>query len=522
MIDVETPDSPGWWLKRCADKLAENRKQVEPLFERYEGRQKMPPEMSNAPDQAQRFYKTARTNLAELIVKSLRYRLKVNAILTANESGEGGDVAAWKGWKSAGMTVELPDAIRNMLVARSGYVMVQEYEGEVAGTSEDPRQVVTIHDPVRQSRIRAAAKIYHDDDFDVDYAYLMRPGRVWVAVNDRKGKTAPRFSSAWSWSEEHGGEQGVALPEGFEDVVPLVRLRNDENVSEFERHVDILNRFDHLVLQGMVIATMQAFKQRGIKASSQDMPERDPNTGQVIDYNEIFLADPGSLWKLPESADMWESGSVDTTPIVTMATKQLEQVSAVTFTPLSAFTPEGANQSATGASLVREGQVFKVEDKQERIGEACTRIASLIFRMAGTEVGDPSEIGVGWAPAQRYGLSEMADAWSKLDGVPWRTKMRTVMQMPPSEIEQAQGEREADAAFFAAQAREPAGADEEGASPVTTDGVDPKALKDTFDALGAAIRAGVTPESAARALGVDGVEFIPGATPVSLRVPTGD
>jgi hypothetical protein len=58
-IDVETPDSPGWWLKRCADKLAANRKEIDPLFARYEGKQPMPPELSNAPEHAQRLYRTS-------------------------------------------------------------------------------------------------------------------------------------------------------------------------------------------------------------------------------------------------------------------------------------------------------------------------------------------------------------------------------------------------------------------------------------------------------------------------------
>ena len=45
-------------------------------------------------------------------------------------------------------------------------------------------------------------------------------------------------------------------------------------------------------------------------------------------------------------------------------------------------------------------------------------------------------------------------------------------------------------------------------------------VKDSFDALGVAIRAGVTPESAASMLGLKGIEFT-GMTPVSLKLPEG-
>ena len=455
-IDVETPDSPGWWLKRCADKLAANRKEIDPLFARYEGKQPMPPELSNAPEHAQRLYRTSRTNLAELVVKSTRYRLKLRAIQTGHDSGETGDEDAWKAWKAAGMIVESPSIITNMLVGRSGYALVQEHEGKVAATSEDPRQVVTVHDPVRQSVVRAAAKIFHDDDFDMDYAYLYRPGRRWVAVNPRRTRnTAARFTSSWSWSEDHGGAEGEPLPAGFESDVMIVRYRNDENVSEFERHADLFNRFDHLILQAMVIATLQAFKQRAIKVDPKDMPDTDPVTGEDIDYNDVFTADPAALWKLPQTAEMWESGAVDVQPIVTMATKQLEQVSAVTFTPLSAFTPEGANQSANGASLVREGMTFKVEDKQDRIGAAHEQTADLIFRMAALDVGEREAIRAVWAPAERYSLAEKADAWSKTTGLPYRTRLSMIFQFGPDEIARAETERMNDAVLFPAEATQP-------------------------------------------------------------------
>ncbi|MFR0558077.1 hypothetical protein ACLUWO_04230 [Pseudoscardovia radai] len=41
-------------------------------------------------------------------------------------------------------------------------------------------------------------------------------------------------------------------------------------------------------------------------------------------------------------------------------------------------------------------------------------------------------------------------------------------------------------------------------------------LKTAFDALGVAIRAGVSPQSAAAKLGLDGIDFT-GLVPVSLR-----
>ena len=50
---------------------------------------------------------------------------------------------------------------------------------------------------------------------------------------------------------------------------------------------------------------------------------------------------------------------------------------------------------------------------------------------------------------------------------------------------------------------------------------DAEVLKAKFDALGVAVRAGVSPQSAAAQLGLTGVEFT-GAVPVSLRLPEAD
>jgi hypothetical protein len=84
---------------------------------------------------------------------------------------------------------------------------------------------------------------------------------------------------------------------------------NRNGVGEFEPHLDVLDRINHMILQRMVIATMQAFRQRAIKGDTEDMPDKDPETGEEIDYDDIFAADPGALWRLPKVRDMWESAS---------------------------------------------------------------------------------------------------------------------------------------------------------------------------------------------------------------------
>jgi hypothetical protein len=456
-IDIKTKDTPGWWLKRLSDKLEINRKRIDPLYARYEGNAPMPPSVKAAPEQAQRFFKTARTNFEEMIVRAVRYRLRVTGVLTAAAADEIGDREAMQLWIDSGADAEQHNVHRNMLISGSGYMLAAEYEGEPAATSEDPRQVVTIHDPVRQSRIRAGAKFFHDFDEDVDFAYLYRPdpedptrGRRWVARRTRRTTTkgAPRFgASGWVWNAEQGGEDGESVPV----PMPLVRYRNEEGVGEFERHVDHLDRIDHLILQGLVIATLQAFKQRAIYVAPEDMPDTDPETGERIDYTDVFLADPGALWKLPATAKMWESDAVDLSGITTMATKEIERLSAVTFTPMSMFTPEAANQSAAGASLVKEGLTSKVEDKHGPAGASHVQTLGILGRIAGLDsLQNTRSVRVRWAPAERYTLAEKADAGpkAKAAGMPWRTLMDEVWQMTPEDIARMESERLDDAALL--------------------------------------------------------------------------
>lgn len=456
-IDVETKQSPGWYLKRLSDKLEQRRKGpngLDDLFARYEGDASVPSSLRDAPESARRFFKASRTAFAEMIVKAVKYPLRLQSVATSVDNAETGDPEAWRLVKSSGMRDESDDACRLALVAGSGYAIVGMHKGSPRYTAEDPRQVVTIHDPVVQADIIAAGKFFHSDEDERDYAYLYRPGRVWRAFAPRRrAKNRVRFSASWEWDPDFGGEVGTSLPAGCEDLVPVFRYRNEEGVGEFQRHRDLLDRLDHMVLQGMTIATLQAFRQRGIKVSDEDMPETDPDTGERIDYNGIFTADPGALWKLPESAEMWESGNVDLTPVWTGMEKFTQQLSAVTFTPLAMFSPDGQNQSAAGAAFAREGRTFKIEDRQDRFGAVHALALAALFRMRDTndERSKPENIDIIWRPAERYGLAEKADASvkAKAADVPWETRMRDIWQYSPAAIERARTER-ADDAFLAA------------------------------------------------------------------------
>lgn len=458
MIDVKTRQAPGWYLKRLSDKLTERRKRIDALFDRYEGNAPVPSSLSGAPESAQAFFKASRTSFAEMIVKAVKYPLRIQGVITDADrsSGDLGDAAAEQMMRASGMKSESDDVHRISLVAGDAYAIVAQTDHGPRYTAEDPRQVVTIHDPLDQSRIIAAAKFFWHAEDECSYAYLYTPGRVWRAHPKQLTRRAPRsirFSDSWEWDENMGGAEGQTLPEGFDDFQSVFRYRNEEGVGEFERHTDLLDRLDHMILQGMTIATLQAFKQRAIRVPEEDMPDEDEN-GQPIDYNDILTADPGALWKLPLTAEIWESGNVDLTPVWTGVDKFIQQLSAVTFTPLAMFSPDGQNQSAAGAGFAREGRTFKIEDRQDRLADVHARALAALFRLAGDESRSKHEtIEMIWRPAERYSLAEKGDAMTKYKagGVPWRTRMIDVGQYSPKQVLRMESERMSDEILFPAE-----------------------------------------------------------------------
>jgi hypothetical protein len=143
----------------------------------------------------------------------------------------------------------------------------------------------------------------------------------------------------------------------LEALCPVVVFENEDGLAEFEPHIPLLDRINQQILQRMTIATIQAFKQRAMKG----LPKTDPKTGELINYDDVFTADPGAIWNIPASVEIWESGQVDLGPILLAIRDDVKDLAATSGTPLYSITPDAANGSAEGASLQRETLTFKVE-----------------------------------------------------------------------------------------------------------------------------------------------------------------
>jgi len=468
-IDSATPNSPGWWLVALADKLSEKQNRRRKLRAYMDGDAPLPEGAEKLRDAYRSFQKKARTNFGELAVEAVAERMIPTGFILGDDT-QGSDEAA-RIWNANNMDIFAPDVHGDMLGVADGYVIVgppDEETGVAVITREDPELVITAHDPRRPQQVIAALKMFRDDVFMTDFAYLYLPGAVFVArkKSGERGGNPDINAHGWEWDERLSGD----WPQGFESMIPVTRFRNRRGKGEFETHTDILDRINYMILQRLVIAAMQAYRQRAVIMSEGSLPETD-EAGNPIQYSEVFRPGPGALWELPEGASLWESQTTDLTPLLTAVKDDIRDFGAVTRTPMSMLLPDGANQTAEGASFAREGLIFKAEDRIKRATYGLNRVMSQAFMFSGdTARAAALNLRTTWAMPERYSLSERADASQKSQDIPWRTRMTDIWGFSPDEVARMESERVNDAMLAAALAppQPPQAAEQE--EPVTDDG----------------------------------------------------
>lgn len=496
-LDIATPQSVGWWLNRLNTKLEDARPGYQMLDDYYTGQAAVPSVATKAVrDAYRRLMKMSRTNFAELVVEALRERVSPNGFRTGADGDTTDDKTAWGMWQANSLDADFALITSACFSMGCSYGMVGDIDDELGVpvmTPEDPRQVITEADPIRRRKSVAGLKVWTEDGNDIAYLYL--PGVVY------------RFMRAHA---PGGSVEGYELDDVMHlaaPIVPIVRFACrpdmfDHARGEFEPHIGILDRINYTVLSRLEIATLQAFKQRAIKG----IPTKD-ETGNEINYDDMFSSDPGALWLLPATAEMWESGAVDLGPIRQAIRDDVQDLAAVTRTPLFYLSPDAANGSAEGASLAREGLVFKAYDRLAQLGESVEQWMSYAFMLAGDDVRSKrADMEVLWSPPERFTLAERYDAATKAQaaGVPWRTVMQSVLQFSPQDVERMEAERATDTLLA------PTGGNS-----------DPNVVRAQADAMGVLIRAGVEPSDAAVSVGLGKLRFT-GAVPTTLRMPKED
>ena len=403
------------------------------LLERYYDGDAPLPEGADGHSRAyRRFQRKARLNVAQLAVAAVRERMRISGFRTGAADDENGDNEARRLWKANNLDVYSSDLHTNFLKFGEAYAIVGMVPGREYPlvTVEDPRQVHAVTSPEDPSKVIAAVKVFSEGG--MHHAYFYYPTEILIFR--KPGDSSPFDTDNWMFDEE--GSAPNPLGE-----CPVVKFTNADDKGEYEPFLDIIDRINHMILQRLIIATTAAFKQKWVKG---DFPTHDPD-GNEIDYNGLFEAGPGAMWVLPPDAELGELDQSSIQDIINAVRADIQDFAAVTRTPMHYLSPDGANQSAEGASLAREGLVFKTEDRIARATVGWSKVMSLMFKWMGdTERADLLDLEPLWKPAERYSLSERADANTKFQDVPFRSRMKLVGQFSPAEVAEMEVERAGD------------------------------------------------------------------------------
>lgn len=427
------PSTPDEWLPILALRLDRAYPRIEKLRRYANGDADLPEMGKNLRASWLAFQRKARTDYGGLCIGSLADRLRVQSITVgAVDSPE--SVQARRIWRDNRMDVQIADALDDYLTCGVGYLVDGDSDGQAVMTREMPEQFYADPDPLRPWKARAAFKVYRDIDIGADFALVWANGQrqmysrsSFITALDATTKIVRNVAS--------GGWDHYGPPEPYTGTPPVFILERKSGLGLFEPHIDVIDRINLGKLNRLVIAAMQAFRQRALKKQPGAALDEKDKDGNAIDWAKMLEPAPGAMWDLPEGIDIWESTPTDIRQLLEGEKEDARAFAAVTRTPLSAFTPDGANQSATGATNAAAEQISQARNEIARIVPGLQVALVYALRIEGVNLGDltvdvkfenPAIIG----DAEKYAAAQAA----KTSGMSWDSIARTILGWSDDQI----------------------------------------------------------------------------------------
>lgn len=477
---IATPDSPEWWLDYLLRKFTARdttydlqnllidgdnawrqpvyfrtrKERLNLLWSYYIGRPPLPRIGEKARDTFRDVLRTARANYAAKAIQPIVDRMDLIGVRTGLTDGVQGDEVAKRIMEYSNFAAAIKDGLTYTFAMSESYLMVipaatGSLDKTPLVTAEDPRWCIGEQDPENPNQLRAGLRLGYDIVKQKVTARLFFNGRMFTAVCDGTEKWALTAYGAASF--EWDGDP-VDLPQlaSVDATVPMIQLPNARNMGEFEPHLDVLDRINDGIMNRLKIVAYQGAKQRAIIGDLEDDVDDDDAPAEPINWDEIFDAAPDTLWRVPAGTEFWESNPSDISGILAAVRDDVKEFAAMTDTPLHLITPDAANQSAEGASLMREGLVFKVKDRRARMNPRLVLLFKMAFAFAG-ESNRAKNIELLWGPVESFSLSEKSNAVAQTKTVLSRKRqLQDIMEMTPDQIEQNEQELQQDKIFDAA------------------------------------------------------------------------
>lgn len=460
MDGTDIQGSPAWWLSFLGRRFEERdrtydlldpqrpialqpvayrtrRQRLNLLWSYFIGQ---PPLPKVAEDYTQTFcevIRKGRATYAPMAITPMLDRMQLNGVSTGVDDSADGDDVALRIMEYSNFAAAIKDAFTFLFVMSEAYLMVVPAAPDAPDktpliTAEDPRVCIGQPDPMNPNQLRAALKIGFDPVEQREIVWLFLDGQRHQA-----SRAATQFlGGAFTAQGFEWDGPPVDMPE-LKGIgrVPMVQLVNASGMGEFEKHLDLLDRINDTILQRIVLTWYQSFRQRAVIADLDGDEDDQDAPVEQIDWNDMFRADPGSLWRVPADTKFWESNQAELTPILTSIRDDVKEFAAVTSTPLHLITPDAANQSAEGATLMREGLVFKVKDRRARVAPRLLETWRIAFAFAG-EPQRGKDIKLNWGNVESFSLAERASAIAQTRGVLSRERqLIDIMEMTPEDAQ---------------------------------------------------------------------------------------
>lgn len=390
-----------------------------------EGRARLPEMNKNTREAWKAFQKKARSDYGGLLCRSLTGRIEPIGVVVGDNSDSPELTALRKVWRDNRLAIVLSDAIWNMVSTSVGYLLTTQRDGQPVITSERPEQMITAPDPVQEWRSIAALKAWREGKKDRATVWTTEGYQTFTrdAANTH-GTLLGLSVDGWQAGEFVQTDSGV----------PVHVLNNPRGVSEFEPHIDVIDRINIGKLNRLVVTAMQAFKQRALKGVLPDKDEDDND----IDWAAAFDPAPGALWELPDGIDVWSDEATDIRPLLEGEKQDARDFAAVTQAPISTFIPDGANQSSAGVAAGREGEIGKAKNRISIAKPAIEGSLLEALRILGIDAGET--VNVKFAPPAYVSLEEKASGakLAKESGMPQRWIQENIWGLTPEEIRKAE------------------------------------------------------------------------------------
>lgn len=413
----------------------------------------------------------SRMNLAAVIVAATTDRLGLDGFRTGADSDESGDKEAMAAFNRDEMNIKATYGMQLACSYQTSYLVVDPLSKRQ--NIIPPTNAAVINDLFGEP---VAAVTLQKDRFldrEVLKLYLREQSpageatgnfKMFIAVRDSTESKRPKKVARGRSRKSHlyskdlfvtNYDTEVGLSSGLKkgwvwwkaengpiERIPVTPLVNKDGKSEFEDHVDSIDRVHYGVFQRNLIITMQALRQRAIETADGKPLPRTDHTGAPIDYSSEFSAEPGAVWVLPPGAKLWESSNLDISSIHLATRDDIKDLFSQSYTNM-AYLSDSVNQSAAGANNQQDGYVSKIEDRRRRFSSRLVRHMSVYFEMHGDqERADVSQLEVIWPPVKIESLTDRTASYASLraQGFPVTSAMREALKMTPDEISRVEQE----------------------------------------------------------------------------------